>query len=105
MAEWTGVFLVNQLTPAMLSSMGLGAFAVLGALSLASALFALWLPETKGVLLEHMDQVFDARFGRGGWRAAGKPRGPCPPQKPESGQVCDTNSSSGTSESSVQAPP
>merc|ERR1719282_1705544 len=26
MAEWTGVFIVNQLTPTMLSSMGFGAF-------------------------------------------------------------------------------
>ena len=39
----------------MLDSMGFNTFVILGAVSLASVFFACWLPETKGVLLEHMD--------------------------------------------------
>lgn len=63
MWEWAGVFIVNQLTPMLLSSMGFAAFGIFSAFCLAAFLFALWLPETKGVPLEHMDRIFDARFG------------------------------------------
>mmetsp|Transcript_101669 Transcript_101669/g.183422 ORF Transcript_101669/g.183422 Transcript_101669/m.183422 type:complete len:495 (-) Transcript_101669:279-1763(-) len=85
MAEWTGVFIVNQLTPMLLSDMGFGAFAVSGAFCLAAFLFALWLPETKGVSLEHMDQIFDSRFGK----------------EVEDGHICDLNLSDQTRESSL----
>jgi len=64
MAEWTGVFLINQFAPMMLSSIGFGTFAVLGVFTVAAVLLAWWLPETKGVLLEHMDRVFDIKFGQ-----------------------------------------
>jgi len=101
MAEWTGVFIVNQLTPTMLSSMGFGAFAIPGAFSLAALLFAAWLPETKGVLLEHMDQIFDARFGKYQARDIAKLGEPCPSKKADSNPACSANSSDTTSDASV----
>lgn len=64
MFEWAGVFIVNQSTPMLLSFLGFGGFGIFATFCLAAFVFALWLPETKGVPLEHMDQIFDARFGR-----------------------------------------
>merc|ERR1712060_220595 len=63
MAEWTGVFLVNQFTPMLLDALGFGAFFVFGAFSVAAVVLAWWLPETRGVPLECMDDVFNSRLG------------------------------------------
>merc|ERR1712060_995043 len=101
MAEWTGVFIVNQLTPMMLSSMGFGAFIFPGVFSLAAVFFALWLPETKGVLLEHMDQIFDARFGKAGPKDPSNTGKPCTSQKAEGNADCDASSSETASDPSV----
>lgn len=65
MAEWLGVFLVNQFSPMLLSSIGFGTFLVFTMFSVAALLLSLWLPETKGILLEHMEHVFDKKLGIG----------------------------------------
>merc|ERR1712194_796684 len=49
--------------PALLEGIGFGTFIVFGAFALTSLVVAVWLPETKGVMLEHIDQVFDSKFG------------------------------------------
>merc|ERR1712032_130880 len=64
MAEWFGVFFVNQMTPILLNCMGFYFFFILGGFSLAALLLARWLPETKGIHLEHMDHIWDDRFGK-----------------------------------------
>lgn len=64
MSEWAGVFIVNQSTPMLLQSMGFGAFGIFAAFCLIAVCFTLWIPETQGVPLEHMNEVFDARFGK-----------------------------------------
>jgi len=66
MAEWMGVFVINQMTPILLSAMGFATFILLAAFSLAALLLGLWLPETKGVRLEQMDRIFDAKLGEDG---------------------------------------
>jgi sugar porter (SP) family MFS transporter len=63
MSEWAGVFIVNQTTPMLLQSMGFSAFGIFAGFCLVAVLFTLWLPETRGVPLEHMSEIFDARFG------------------------------------------
>jgi len=63
MWEWTGAFIVNQFTPMLLQSMGFSAFGIFAGFCVVSVLFTLWLPETRGVPLEHMSEIFDARFG------------------------------------------
>merc|ERR1712039_726697 len=63
MWEWVGVFVVNQSTPMLLQSMGFSAFGIFACFCLVAVLFTLWLPETRGVPLEHMNEIFDVRFG------------------------------------------
>mmetsp|Transcript_43537 Transcript_43537/g.110840 ORF Transcript_43537/g.110840 Transcript_43537/m.110840 type:complete len:510 (+) Transcript_43537:104-1633(+) len=101
MAEWAGAFIINQLTPTMLSSMGFGAFAVTVAFNVVALLFVLWLPETKGVLLEHMDQIFDKRFGKDEAQDLGKRGARCPSQKMDCNPTWDDNASGKTSDASA----
>jgi len=72
MAEWIGVFIINQMTPILLGAMGFATFILLAFFSLAALLLGVWLPETKGVHLEQMDQIFDAKLGE-----LGKSRDKC----------------------------
>lgn len=65
MAEWAGVFVVNQFTPMLLNSLGFSAFFIFTGFCVVAVALSLWIPETKGVLLEHMDRVFDAKLGGG----------------------------------------
>eukprot|EP00931_Biecheleriopsis_adriatica_P053556 TRINITY_DN31371_c0_g1_i1.p1 TRINITY_DN31371_c0_g1~~TRINITY_DN31371_c0_g1_i1.p1 ORF type:complete len:523 (+),score=63.32 TRINITY_DN31371_c0_g1_i1:54-1571(+) len=97
MFEWLGVFIVNQSTPMLLSSMGFGTFAIFGAFCLAAFLFALWLPETKGVSLERMDLIFDDRFNSDRQQASQKLEKSFPSQKLEGSQECESSSSQGSS--------
>mmetsp|Transcript_73957 Transcript_73957/g.178899 ORF Transcript_73957/g.178899 Transcript_73957/m.178899 type:complete len:512 (-) Transcript_73957:210-1745(-) len=104
MAEWTGVFLVNQFTPMLLSAIDFRAFFVFGAFSLAAVALALWLPETKGVSLEHMGQVFDAKLGGAPPKekdAAAGLQG-CP-WRPNSGSDSTSDSESSNETSSVES--
>merc|ERR1712039_679662 len=63
MWEWVGVFVVNQSTPMLLQSMGFSSFGIFAGFCLVAVIFTLWLPETRGVPLEHMSAIFDKRLG------------------------------------------
>ena len=52
-------FIVGQVTPTMMNNLGFGTFVFFGAFSFVGGLFILFLvPETKGLSLEEMDDVF-----------------------------------------------
>lgn len=58
-SNWMNNFIVGQVTPTMLSNIGFGTFVFFGAFSLMGGLFILFfVPETKGLSLEEMDEVF-----------------------------------------------
>ncbi|KAI9057302.1 general substrate transporter [Trametes sanguinea] len=58
-SNWMNNFIVGQVTPTMLDNIGFGTFVFFGAFSLAGGLF-IWffVPETKGLSLEEMDEIF-----------------------------------------------
>lgn len=62
-ANWIGNFCIAQLTPVMFDAIGFGTFLLFSAFSFVGLLLATWLPETKGVPLEHIDRVFDDKLG------------------------------------------
>mmetsp|Transcript_23324 Transcript_23324/g.59547 ORF Transcript_23324/g.59547 Transcript_23324/m.59547 type:complete len:508 (+) Transcript_23324:83-1606(+) len=71
MSNWIGVYIVGQMTPILLANLGFGAFLLFSACSVLSFALALWLPETKGVVLERVDELFDQKLGvRGQGRRA-----------------------------------
>jgi len=58
-SNWMNNFIVGQVTPTMLNNIGYGTFLFFGAFSLLGGLFILFcVPETKGLSLEEMDDVF-----------------------------------------------
>ena len=58
-SNWMNNFIVGQVTPTMIQNLGFGTFVFFGAFSFVGGLFILFLvPETKGLTLEEMDQVF-----------------------------------------------
>ena len=62
-ANWVGNYLIAQCTPILLGKIGFMTFSVFAAFAWLALLLAGWLPETKGVVLEQMDQVFDEKLG------------------------------------------
>ncbi|KAF4613524.1 hypothetical protein D9613_007804 [Agrocybe pediades] len=63
-SNWMNNFIVGQVTPSMLTHISYGTFIFFGAFSLMGGLFVLFLvPETKGLTLEEMDDVFGATSG------------------------------------------
>jgi len=62
-ANWSGNYIIAQSTPVLFDLLGFKCFFVFGAFSLVALRLALWLPETKGVMLEHIDKLFDEKFG------------------------------------------
>jgi sugar porter (SP) family MFS transporter len=63
-ANWIGNFAVAQLTPILLGSIDFGIFLLFGFFCLVALALAWWLPETKGVMLEEIDALFDEKLGR-----------------------------------------
>lgn len=61
--NWIGNYLIAQCTPILLGKIGFMTFYIFGAFSFLALLLARWLPETRGVALEQMDQVFDEKLG------------------------------------------
>lgn len=61
--NWAGNYIIAQFAPMLLESIGFSTFFVFGGFSLAAWFLAMWLPETKGLMLEHISQVFDEKFG------------------------------------------
>lgn len=62
-ANWIGNYVIGQLTPILLGSIGFLTFLIFGTCSFLALLVALWIPETSGVLLEHIGPLFEKRFG------------------------------------------
>ncbi|KAF9468048.1 general substrate transporter [Collybia nuda] len=58
-SNWMNNFIVGQVTPSMLEHLGFGTFVFFGSFSLLGGLFVMFfVPETKGLSLEEMDEVF-----------------------------------------------
>jgi len=62
-ANWVGNYVIAQFTPLLLGAIGFNTFFIFGAFSLIAAALGFWLPETKGVSLEHIGKLFDEKFG------------------------------------------
>ncbi|KAK7033159.1 MFS glucose transporter mfs1 [Favolaschia claudopus] len=63
-SNWMNNFIVGQVTPTMLKHLSFGTFVFFGAFSLLGGLFILFfVPETKGVSLEEMEEVFGSTTG------------------------------------------
>ncbi|KAJ6619789.1 general substrate transporter [Mycena sp. CBHHK59/15] len=63
-SNWMNNFIVGQVTPTMLTHLGFGTFVFFGAFSLMGGLFVMFfVPETKGVTLEEMEEVFGSTAG------------------------------------------
>mmetsp|Transcript_45962 Transcript_45962/g.71738 ORF Transcript_45962/g.71738 Transcript_45962/m.71738 type:complete len:497 (+) Transcript_45962:44-1534(+) len=62
-ANWVGNYLIAQFTPVMLQRYGFSTFFCFAVFSFSAFLLALWLPETKGLVLERVGELFDRKFG------------------------------------------
>ncbi|CAH0042256.1 unnamed protein product [Clonostachys rhizophaga] len=58
--HWVHNLAVSKATPVMLVSTPFGAYFIFGSLNLTMAILAFWVPETKGISLERMDELFGA---------------------------------------------
>merc|ERR1719436_374228 len=78
MANWVGNFIIAQFTPMLLDGIQFGTFYVFGVFRFFSIFISAWLPETKGVPLELVQELFDGKAGFGGvaekkaWKTAGE---------------------------------
>lgn len=63
LTNWVGNYIIAQFTPILLQALGFGTFIIFGGFCLVGLQLALWLPETKGVMLEQVGALFDERFG------------------------------------------
>lgn len=69
-SNWFWNFLISRFTPQMFTAMGYGVYFFFASLMMLSIVFVYFLvPETKGVPLESMDQLFDIKPV---WRAHGQ---------------------------------
>ncbi|KAL0954486.1 hypothetical protein HGRIS_003454 [Hohenbuehelia grisea] len=65
-SNWMNNFIVGEVTPTMLDKLGFGTFVFFGAFSFLGGLFVwFFVPETKGLTLEEMDEVFGDSTGLG----------------------------------------
>ncbi|KAF8558153.1 general substrate transporter [Imleria badia] len=63
-SNWMNNFIVGQVTPTMLTHLTYGTFIFFGVFSFLGGVFVLFfVPETKGLTLEEMDEVFGDREG------------------------------------------
>lgn len=63
-SNWLNNFAIGQATPDMVGSMGYGTFIFFGLVCfLAAAFIYFMVPETKGLTLEEMDEVFGDEAG------------------------------------------
>ena len=61
-SNWLWNFLISRFTPQMFAKMGYGVFFFFASLMILSTVFVFFLvPETKGVPLESMDQLFEIK--------------------------------------------
>ncbi|KAK1221289.1 hypothetical protein PQX77_015899 [Marasmius sp. AFHP31] len=63
-SNWMNNFIVGQVTPSMITNLRFGTFIFFGAFSFLGGLFIMFfVPETKGVTLEEMEEVFGGTAG------------------------------------------
>ncbi|KAG6873930.1 hypothetical protein C0995_008969 [Termitomyces sp. Mi166 len=63
-SNWMNNFIVGEVTPSMLDKLGFGTFVFFGVFSILGGLFVMFfVPETKGLTLEEMDEVFGSSNG------------------------------------------
>ncbi|KAJ5091794.1 hypothetical protein NUU61_006664 [Penicillium alfredii] len=61
-SNWLWNFLISRFTPQMFTAMGYGVYFFFASLMILSIIFVfVFIPETKGVPLESMDQLFDVK--------------------------------------------
>ncbi|KAI5458839.1 hypothetical protein BGZ63DRAFT_362069 [Mariannaea sp. PMI_226] len=60
LTHWLHNLAVSKATPVMLFSTPYGAYFIFGSLNITMAILAFWIPETKGVSLERMNEIFGA---------------------------------------------
>jgi hypothetical protein len=61
-SNWLWNFLVSRFTPQMFTAMGYGVYFFFASMMMISIVFVYFLvPETKGIPLESMDQLFDIK--------------------------------------------
>lgn len=61
-SNWLWNFLISRFTPQMFTAMGYGVYFFFASLMICSIFFVYFhIPETKGVPLESMDQLFDIK--------------------------------------------
>ncbi|KAF4984478.1 hypothetical protein FZEAL_326 [Fusarium zealandicum] len=58
LTHWLHNLAVSKATPVMLLSSPYGAYFIFGSFNFMAAVAAYWIPETKGISLERMDEVF-----------------------------------------------
>jgi sugar porter (SP) family MFS transporter len=63
LANWVGNFIIAEFTPILLDSLRFGTFFVFGFFCIVLVFLSTWLPETKGVQLESVGQLFDHKVG------------------------------------------
>merc|ERR1712048_906705 len=63
MANWVGNFIIAEFTPVLLDQIKFGTFFVFGFFCVILICLSAWLPETKGVPLELVGQLFDNKVG------------------------------------------
>lgn len=69
-SNWLWNFLISRFTPQMFAKMGYGVYFFFASLMICSIVFVFFLvPETKGVPLESMEQLFEIKPV---WRAHGE---------------------------------
>lgn len=62
MANGIGGYLVQRFTLPLFNALGLGLFFIVAVFNLVAFFFAAWLPETQGVPLEKIGELFDHKF-------------------------------------------
>ncbi|CAE6503720.1 unnamed protein product [Rhizoctonia solani] len=60
MTNWLFNFVISKITPTLLATIGFGTFLLFGSFSFVMVLWTIFfLPETKGISLEHIHEVFE----------------------------------------------
>jgi len=97
LANWTGNFIIAQFTPMLLESIQFSTFFVFGAFCLLGIFLSAWMPETKGVPLELIQQLFDHKSG---FKSTAESKDKA--KAKAKGKVADDNEEASSSESSSE---
>jgi len=64
MSNWIGNYIIAFCTPILLEHIGFTTFLIYGVFCMLGLSVALWIPETRGVPLEHIGELFDEKLGK-----------------------------------------